>query len=124
VVQAFQVSRRTLMRRVKLETGMSPLARQRVARAEKAKHLLRRACWPVVRFVEAVGYSDPASFARLFAEQFGDALRSAGAGEEPSAAQSLLVDGAQMLEPNAFGQIADGDSDGQALGVAFSARRR
>lgn len=72
VAQAFHVSSRTLMRRVKGETGVSPLALLREARVEKAKQLLKSTRWPVVRIIEAVGYSDPASFARLFTEQVGE----------------------------------------------------
>ena len=72
VAQAFHVSGRTLMRRVKAETGQSPLALLQHARMEKAKQLLKTTHWPIARIIDAVGYSDPASFARLFTRQVGE----------------------------------------------------
>ncbi|MEZ5706074.1 MAG: helix-turn-helix domain-containing protein [Burkholderiaceae bacterium] len=72
VAQAFHVSGRTLMRRVKAETGLSPLALLQHARMEKAKQLLRTTHWPIARIIDAVGYSDPTSFARLFSRQVGE----------------------------------------------------
>lgn len=72
VAQAFHVGSRTLMRRVKAETGKSPLSLLQEARVEKSKHLLRSTNWPIVRIIEAVGYSDTASFARLFTKHVGE----------------------------------------------------
>ncbi len=72
VARAFHVSGRTLMRRVKAETGRSPLTLLQEARIDKSKQLLNGTRWPIVRIVEAVGYSDVVSFARLFSRQVGE----------------------------------------------------
>lgn len=70
--QAFHVSVRTLMRRVKAETGKTPLALLQEARVAAAKRLLKESRWPIARIVEAVGYTDVVSFACLFAKQVGE----------------------------------------------------
>lgn len=72
VARAFHVSPRTLMRRVKAETGASPLALLQHARVDKARHLLASTSWSVARVTEEVGYSDAATFARLFARRVGE----------------------------------------------------
>lgn len=72
VAEAFHVSGRTLIRRAKAETGKSPLALLQDARIEQAKQLLRNSDLAIVRVVEAVGYSDVVSFARLFARLVGE----------------------------------------------------
>jgi AraC-like DNA-binding protein len=72
VALAFHVSGRTLMRRVKAETGLSPLTLLQDARVAKAKQLLSRTDWPIARIIEAVGYADAASFARLFTKRVGE----------------------------------------------------
>lgn len=72
VAQAFHVSSRTLMRRVKAETGVSPLTLLQEARVARAQELLTSTNWSVARIIEAVGYSDPASFARLFTKHVGE----------------------------------------------------
>ena len=72
VAQAFHISGRTLMRRVKAETGLSPLSLLQNARIEKAKQLLQTTHWPIARIIDAVGYSDTASFARLFTQRVGE----------------------------------------------------
>jgi transcriptional regulator GlxA family with amidase domain len=72
VAQAFHVSSRTLIRRVKADTGKSPLALLQEARIEQAKRLLHGCDWPIVRIVEAVGYADVVSFSRLFARSVGE----------------------------------------------------
>lgn len=72
VAQAFHVSGRTLMRRVKDETGKSPLTLLQEARVEESKVLLKGSNWPLVRIVEAVGYSDVVSFTRLFSRLVGE----------------------------------------------------
>ncbi len=69
---AFHVSARTLLRRVKAETGQSPLTLLQQARVDKAKRLLQETRWSTARIVEAVGYSDLPSFARLFASIVGE----------------------------------------------------
>jgi transcriptional regulator GlxA family with amidase domain len=72
VARAFHVSTRTLMRRVKAETGNSPLAMLQHARVDKARHLLAKTRWSVARITEEVGYADAATFARLFARRVGE----------------------------------------------------
>ncbi|GJI86880.1 GlxA family transcriptional regulator [Duganella hordei] len=72
VAQAFHVSGRTLIRRVKAETGRSPLALLQEARVERSKHLLKSTNWTIAKIVEAVGYSDVVSFTRLFAKLIGE----------------------------------------------------
>ena len=72
VAQAFHVSARTLLRRVKAETGQSPLVLLQQARVEKAKQLLTDTTWSLARITEAVGYRDVATFSRLFAARVGE----------------------------------------------------
>lgn len=72
VAGAFHVSSRTLMRRVKAETGVSPLTMLQHARVDKARHLLTSTRWSVARITEEVGYADAATFARLFAKRVGE----------------------------------------------------
>ncbi|MGB4116371.1 MAG: helix-turn-helix domain-containing protein [Polaromonas sp.] len=69
LAQAFHVSSRTLLRRVKAETGQSPLALLQQARIDKAKKLLSNTTQSVAQITEDVGYSDVATFSRLFARQ-------------------------------------------------------
>ncbi len=49
-----------------------PLTLLQEARIDKSKQLLNGTRWPIVRIVEAVGYSDVVSFARLFSRQVGE----------------------------------------------------
>jgi transcriptional regulator GlxA family with amidase domain len=72
VARAFHVSPRTLMRRVKAETGDSPLTMLQHARVDKARHLLASTRWSVARITEEVGYGDAPTFARLFARRVGE----------------------------------------------------
>jgi transcriptional regulator GlxA family with amidase domain len=72
LANAFHVSARTLLRRVKSETGNSPLALMQQARVEKAKQLLTGTTWSIARITEAVGYADVPSFSRLFASRVGE----------------------------------------------------
>jgi transcriptional regulator GlxA family with amidase domain len=72
LAQAFYVSPRTLMRRVKLETGRSPLALLQQARVRRAKHLLNSTNWSIAKIVESVGYTDVATFSRLFVREVGE----------------------------------------------------
>lgn len=72
IAQAFHVSGRTLLRRVKAETGKTPLALLQEARVEAAQRMLKASGWSIARIVEAVGYTDVVSFARLFAKQVGE----------------------------------------------------
>lgn len=71
VAAAFHTSPSTLMRRVRCETGQTPLALLHAARVEKAKHLLRSSKWSMPRIAEAVGYADASSFSRLFSRLTG-----------------------------------------------------
>lgn len=72
MAQAFCVSSSTLMRRVKTETGHTPLALLQKTRVEKAKQLLHTTSWSLARITEAVGYTDIASFSRLFTRWVGE----------------------------------------------------
>ncbi|TAG25309.1 MAG: helix-turn-helix domain-containing protein [Burkholderiales bacterium] len=72
LAQAFHVSPRTLMRRVKLETSHSPLTLLQQARITEAKRLLSSTRWSIQKIVEAVGYTDIATFSRLFAREVGE----------------------------------------------------
>lgn len=72
LAQAFHVSARTLLRRIKAETGQSPLTLLQAARVDKAKQLLIGTSWSVARITEAVGYTDVATFSRLFAGRVGE----------------------------------------------------
>ncbi len=72
LAQAFHVSTRTLLRRVKAQTGDSPLALLQQARVDKAKQLLNDSRWSIAQVTEAVGYSDVPTFSRLFASHVGE----------------------------------------------------
>lgn len=72
LAQAFHVSSRTLLRRVKAETGQTPLALLQQARVDNAKKLLSTTTHSIARITEDVGYSDVATFSRLFAKQVGE----------------------------------------------------
>jgi len=71
VAGAFHTGPSTLMRRVRNETGQTPLALLHAARVDKAKHLLRNSKWSMARIAEAVGYADASSFSRLFTRHTG-----------------------------------------------------
>lgn len=72
LAQAFHVSTRTLLRRVKEQTGDSPLALLQQARVDKAKQLLNDSAWSIAQITEAVGYADVPTFSRLFARRVGE----------------------------------------------------
>lgn len=72
LAQAFHVSTRTLLRRVKAQTGDSPLALLQQARVDKAKQLLSDSAWSIAQITEAVGYADVPTFSRLFASRVGE----------------------------------------------------
>ena len=63
---AFHISGRTLLRRVKEETGESPLAYLQGARIGQAKILLESTGLSVAQVTERVGYQDVGTFSRLF----------------------------------------------------------
>lgn len=70
--QAFHVSPRTMMRRVKTETGHTPLAILQQARIAEAKLMLRNTRWSIPTIVNKVGYSDVPTFSRLFEREVGE----------------------------------------------------
>lgn len=72
LARAFHVSTRTLLRRVKAQTGDSPLALLQQARVDKAKQLLNASALSIAQITEAVGYADVPTFARLFASRVGE----------------------------------------------------
>lgn len=71
LAQAFLVSPSTLLRRVKSETGNTPLDLLQRARIERAKQLLDDSSQSVAQIISAVGYEDVASFSRLFGRLVG-----------------------------------------------------
>jgi transcriptional regulator GlxA family with amidase domain len=71
LAKAFHVSPRTLMRRIKAETGASPLNLLQQARVDQAKYLLQKSSLGIAQIVDQVGYSDVATFTRLFVRQVG-----------------------------------------------------
>jgi transcriptional regulator GlxA family with amidase domain len=72
LAQAFHISPRTLMRRVKTETGHSPLTLLQKARVSQAKYFLNTTAWSISKIVEFVGYTDIATFTRLFVREVGE----------------------------------------------------
>ena len=72
LAKVFCVSTSTLVRRVKAETGQSALVLLQTARVEQAKQLLHTRNWSLARVTEAVGYTDVASFTRLFVRLVGE----------------------------------------------------
>nr|WP_295768705.1 helix-turn-helix domain-containing protein [Rhodoferax sp.] len=72
LARAFHVSTRTLLRRVKAQTGDSPLALLQQARVDKAKQLLNASALSIAQITEAVGYADVPTFSQLFASRVGE----------------------------------------------------
>jgi transcriptional regulator GlxA family with amidase domain len=72
LAQAFHISSRTLLRRIKSETGKSPLSLLQQARVDKAKYLLSNKNWSVAKITEEVGYQDVSSFTQLFVRLVGE----------------------------------------------------
>jgi transcriptional regulator GlxA family with amidase domain len=72
LASAFHISTRTLLRRVKTETGHTPLSMLQTARIEKAKQLLSNTSLSIERITQNVGYTDVVSFTRLFVSQVGE----------------------------------------------------
>jgi transcriptional regulator GlxA family with amidase domain len=71
LARAFQVSTRTMLRRFGNETGQSPLDFLQQARVDAAKRLLESPDHTVTSAMEHVGYTDLASFRRLFTTRVG-----------------------------------------------------
>lgn len=63
---AFHVSGRTMLRRLKAETGQTPLAYLQGERINLAKRLLESGTASVAQITERVGYLDVATFSTLF----------------------------------------------------------
>ena len=63
---AFHVSGRTMLRRLKAETGQSPLEYLQGERINMAKRLLESGSFSLARITERVGYVDVATFSTLF----------------------------------------------------------
>ncbi|ROZ78225.1 GlxA family transcriptional regulator [Ramlibacter sp. WS9] len=72
LARTFNVSSRTLLRRYTKQTGQSPLSWLKRARVAKARRLLEQSRMSLPQVVEAVGYSDVATFSRLFAREVGE----------------------------------------------------
>ncbi len=66
IAAAFHVSGRTLLRRFKDETGVTPLAQLQQARIARARLLLESGALSVAQVTEQVGYADVATFGALF----------------------------------------------------------
>lgn len=71
IARSFNVSTRTLLRRFKSETGISPLSCLQTMRIEAAKQLLVSNNLRIAAVAERVGYSDPSTFVRLFGREVG-----------------------------------------------------
>lgn len=61
-----------MLRRVKAQTNHSPLTLLQHARVDRAKRLLTSTNRSLARITEDVGYSDVATFSRLFARRVGE----------------------------------------------------
>jgi len=72
LASSFNVSSRTLLRRYKEETGLTPLAWLQQVRIGKAKRLLEVSAMSLGEVVEKVGYQDVATFSRLFVRHVGE----------------------------------------------------
>ena len=66
-----RMSERSLQRRLKRATGLSPKRYAQELRIEKARGLLERTGKPVAEICWDLGYDDPSAFARLFRETTG-----------------------------------------------------
>jgi transcriptional regulator GlxA family with amidase domain len=71
LVQRSGLPKRTFDRRFRSATGYSPLAYVQALRIEEAKHLLETGAQPIEEIAQEVGYTDLASFRRLFRRQAG-----------------------------------------------------
>jgi transcriptional regulator GlxA family with amidase domain len=74
VAEAAAASERTLLRHFRQVTGMTPLAYLHTLRVERAKMLLEVTLHGIPGIAEACGYSDTASFGRLFQRETGMSL--------------------------------------------------
>ena len=69
------VSERTLIRRFKAATGLTPIDYIQRVRVEEAKKLLENGDATIVAITDAIGYSDLGSFRRVFKKQTGVSLK-------------------------------------------------
>ena len=60
------LTERAFYTRFKAATGLTPIEYVQTLRVEEAKHLLESTATPLDRIAEDVGYSEPASFRRIF----------------------------------------------------------
>ena len=71
LAEALAVSTRTLQRRLRDASGLTPVAFVRTLRLERAADLLRQRAGSVAEVARAVGFRDPDYFARVFRQGFG-----------------------------------------------------
>ena len=71
LADALAMSTRSLHRRLKEASGLTPNAFLRTMRLERAAHLLRHEAGTVAEVARAVGYDDPSYFGRVFRQGFG-----------------------------------------------------
>ncbi len=71
IAQHFNITERTLLRRFKAATDTTPLQYLQSIRLEQARKLLETPTMPIESVVNAVGYDDLSSFARLFKRKVG-----------------------------------------------------
>jgi transcriptional regulator GlxA family with amidase domain len=114
LVQHSGLPKRTFDRRFRAATGYSPLAYVQALRIEEAKHLLETGSRPIEEIATEVGYSDLASFRRLFRRQAGmspgdyrrklqlpDFVKQMAARTEATAARSGIASAADRSRPAA-----------------------
>lgn len=73
--RALHTSERTLARRLKAATGMSPLQFLQRARIERAAHLIETTTQPIEQIAASVGYGDAATLRRLLRRELGTSPR-------------------------------------------------
>jgi transcriptional regulator GlxA family with amidase domain len=66
---AFHVSERTLLRRFKADTGVTPLEHLQALRVDQAQRLLETTGLGLAEVAGLVGYLDVSTFARLFSRR-------------------------------------------------------
>lgn len=71
LASALQMSPRQLRRRIRIDTGLSPVRFIRQIRLERARSLIEDGCQSVCEAAQAVNISSLSYFARCFREEFG-----------------------------------------------------
>lgn len=74
LAELLHVTSRTLLRRFRKATGVTPLAYVQSARIERARALLETTKIPIKGVIERIGYADESAFRRLFRRQVGIAM--------------------------------------------------